>query len=76
MPNKQEIQREQAVTKSGLIPRQQVMDLIASREAPPPSPLPHAREVLDNHAITGSLPVVAEGEDLSAHRDDDQGSQG
>lgn len=62
---------QQASSKSGVIPRP-VVEPETRREAPPPETLPEADE--NASATTGVLPVVSEGEDQSAERDDDNAS--
>ncbi|MFW5691564.1 MAG: hypothetical protein ACOCXZ_03590 [Chloroflexota bacterium] len=61
--------KSRAATKSGIFPRP-IFEPEARREAPPAPDEPpefHA----ETGATTGIMPVVTEGEDSSAERDDD-----
>lgn len=62
---------EQAVSKSGMLPRPIVLDQKLMRETPPPTSM---NEVRDEGATTGIMTIVVEGEDDSAERDDDKGN--
>jgi len=65
--------RKQAVSKSGLMPRP-VFDAEPNllRERVPEQPEKH----VDTGATTGIMPIVTEGEDCTASRDDDRGEAG
>jgi hypothetical protein len=69
MLNKPRVKKP-SVTKSGLIPRAVLEPLMSNEETPPPVKLP---EQPDDGASTGIFPVITEGEDSSAARDDDDG---
>ncbi|GAB4527425.1 MAG: hypothetical protein OHK0046_45230 [Anaerolineae bacterium] len=56
-------------TQSGILPRPSLEPKILY-ETPPPTSLPEMR---DEGATTGAMPIVLEGEDRSAQRDDDEG---
>jgi len=59
--------KEISVTESGLIPLPN-FEPETTKEPPRPTTLPELR---DQGATTGMMPVITEGEDLSAERDDD-----
>lgn len=69
MPEKKSKTKEHA-SKSGIIKRPILEPKVLYEPPPPPSTLPEMR---DEGATTGAMPVVSEGEDDSAERDDDNG---
>lgn len=62
--------KQQAATKSGLIPRPVFEPEI--RHEPTITMTPHTE---DDGGATGTMPVITEGEDKSAERDQDTGSR-
>lgn len=60
---------EQALSKSGVLPRPILVDQKLLRETPPPI----ASDLRDDGATTGIIQIIVEGEDKSAQRDDDKG---
>lgn len=61
---------QHSVSKSGIMPRPDFLELDARREAPQqPSTLPESRD--KDGATTGIFPVVSEGHDASAIGDED-----
>jgi hypothetical protein len=64
---------EQALSKSGVIPRAKI-EPEHDRERPPERPTTLPEHPEETGATTGIMPVVAEGKDTSAERDDDKAS--
>jgi hypothetical protein len=61
---------QHSTSKSGIMPRPDLAELEARREAPQqPSTLPEARD--KDGATTGIFPVISEGHDISAIGDED-----
>lgn len=67
MTDETKAQKKKAVTQSGIMPRP-VFVPQNRQETSRPTTLPELR---DEGATTGVLPVVTEGEDSSAQRDED-----
>ena len=66
MPDKHQESLEDA-HKSGVLPRIEIERRLLRRDPPAPTTLPE----LPDHEATGVVPVISEGEDRSAERDDD-----
>ncbi len=70
MPDKSTTQNE-SVSKSGVL-RRPNFEPETHHEKPRPTTLPEFR---DEGSTTGLMPVITEGEDNSAERDDDEGQR-
>lgn len=71
MHDKAKTESKHGKSKSGMFPRPAFTEGEARREPPPPPPK-HLPGKFDGGATTGSMPVVTEGEDHSAERDNDR----
>ena len=67
MSDKPKAPKKSSITESGMIPRIN-LEPNAPKEPPRPTTLPEMRDI---GATTGIMPVITEGEDISAERDDD-----
>jgi hypothetical protein len=70
MPDKPKTEPRRSTTQSGSFPRPKFLDSEPRQEAPPPPS--HPPEYFDGGATTGKMPVVTEGQDKSAERDNDR----
>jgi len=67
MSDKPKAPKQVSITESGLIPRSD-LEPNTNKEPPRPTTLPEFRDI---GATTGIMPVITEGDDNSAERDDD-----